>query len=81
MRRKQAVNYQWDDEPPERPSEFVPSTGYSVLSSFNTPSTLNARARRQRSSGWGLKGVLAVVIVLLGVCGYVMLKAVKLLQG
>ncbi len=78
--RRNAVRYQWEDEPPERRSEFIPSTGYSQLSSFNTPSEPRARSTRTRQrSGWGLKGVIAVVAALLGVCGYVMHEVVKLL--
>jgi hypothetical protein len=78
-----AVRYQWEDEPPERPSEFIPSTGYSLLSSgYTTPSELKARAaRRHRKAGWGLKGIIIVGIALLAVCGYVMREAVKLLGG
>ena len=79
---RHAVRYQWEDEPPERPSEFIPSTGYSLLSSgYTTPSEIKAAraARRRRKAGWGLKGIIIVGIALLAVCGYVMREAVKLL--
>jgi hypothetical protein len=77
---RHAVRYQWEDEPPERPSEFIPSTGYSMLSGPTVPSALNTRAaRHRRKTGWGLKGVIIVVLALLVACGFVMREAVKLL--
>ena len=83
MRRHIPHVYGWDEEPAdERPSEFVQSTGYSVLSGYHHPSDLNARAaRRRRGSGFGFKAVVAVFLVLLGLSGFAIHEAVKLLRG
>lgn len=56
--------FNWDIEPKdERPSEFVPSTGYSVLSGYYTVPD-SAMVRRQRRSG--VSGVLVAALVAIG---------------
>jgi hypothetical protein len=72
----------WDEEPlGERPSEFVQSTGYSVLSGYHLPSELNARAaRRRKGSGAGFTGLVIVFVVLLGASGFAMHKLIELLK-
>jgi hypothetical protein len=58
--------FDWDSEPKdERPSEFVPSTGYSALSGYYAMP--EARASRPRRGG-GLNTVLiaGAIIVALG---------------
>ena len=74
--------FAWDEEPhDERPSEFVQSTGYSVLSGYHLPSDLNARAaRRRKGSGLGFKGIVGVCLVLLGVSGFAIFEAMKFLR-
>jgi hypothetical protein len=55
----------WDAEPKdERPSEFVPSTGYSVLSGYYA--IPEARARKPQRSGGLLVLVAGAVVIGLG---------------
>lgn len=62
---KETQVFSWDHEPKdERPSEFVPSTGYSVLSGYHTlPDSAVAR-HRHRS---GVNGVLVAALVAIGI--------------
>lgn len=58
--------FSWDAEPKdERPSEFVPSTGYSALSGYYAmPDSTIERARRRSSTGSGLTVLLAGALVI-----------------
>jgi hypothetical protein len=61
---KETQVFNWDIEPKdERPSEFLPSTGYSVLSGFYTLPD-SAVPKRQRRSG--ISGVLVAALVAIG---------------
>ena len=75
--------FAWDEEPhDERPSEFVQSTGYSVLSGYHLPSDLNARAaRRRKGAGFGFKSIVITCVVLLGLSGFAIYEATKYLRG
>jgi len=75
--------YGWDEEPAdERPSEFAPSTGYSLLSGYHVPADLSARsARRRRGRSVGAVTLLVVCVVLLAVSGAAMVHLVRLLHG
>ena len=66
--RSRPHTFNWDEEPAdERPSEFMPSTGYSMLSGYHVPSEMNARvAHRRRGSGFGFKGIVFAAILILG---------------
>jgi hypothetical protein len=56
----------WESEPrDERPSEFVPSTGYSALSGYYAMPDTRAR----RSSRRGSQGPLLVLLVSAAVVG------------
>jgi len=71
----------WDEEPSdERPSEFVPSTGYSVLSGYAPMGDL-AHPTRRRESRVGLRGVLLACVLLLCASGFVLVEFVKLLKS
>jgi hypothetical protein len=74
--------YGWDEEPAdERPSEFMTSTGYSLLSAYHVPHDLSRRAARRRRGGRGFPAVVIACIVLLLVCGVAIHAFVKLLHG
>ncbi len=81
--QRQTTAFGWEHEPAdERPSEFVQSTGYSVLSGYHLPSDLNARAaRRSGGSGVGFKTVVLAIVVFLGVSGFAIHEFAKLLRG
>jgi hypothetical protein len=74
MRPKPTHVYGWDEEPAdERPSEFMSSSGYSVLSGYHTPHDLSARmSRRRKGSGLGFAGLLVALVVLLVLSAYAM---------
>jgi hypothetical protein len=67
LMRSNPHTYGWEEEPAdERPSEFMHSTGYSMLSGYHVPTDLNARvARRRRGSGFGFKGLVIAIVVFL----------------
>lgn len=73
----------WENEPKdERPSEFMPSTGYSVLSGYHTlpDSAVSARRRRQRlRAGVSTVLVASLAAIALGVAGLIGL--LQLLRG
>jgi len=73
--------YGWDEEPAdERPSEFMNSTGYSVLSGYHVPQDMTQRAaRRRQGHGMGFKAVVVACVVLLGLSGVAIHAFVKLL--
>jgi hypothetical protein len=70
MRRKQSGHssqfkdtqvYDWDAEPKdERPSEFVPSTGYSQLSGYYSTPEVTGYRRRKR----GVSVITASVVAI-----------------
>ncbi|HJV63609.1 MAG TPA: hypothetical protein VJ743_21855 [Albitalea sp.] len=72
----------WDEEPAdERPSEFMPSSGYTALSGYHVPRDLSARAARRRTGhGFGAKMALAVCVALLVASGYALSEFAKLLH-
>jgi hypothetical protein len=73
----------WDEEPvDERPSEFMASTGYSVLSGYHPlPDDNQAPRRRRAPSRFGLKTLLVCCAVLLALGAYALLKLAPLLRG
>ena len=57
--------YGWDAEPKdERPSEFIPSTGFSSLSGYYSMPPDASVYRRARRNRGGLKLVLATLFML-----------------
>ncbi len=60
--------FDWENEPVgERPSEFLPSTGYSVLSGYHAIAAPIAHRRASRSRfGFTAWIVFAVAMLLLG---------------
>lgn len=81
--RSNPHTYGWDEEPAdERPSEFMQSTGYSVLSGYHVPTELNARAARRRGgSGFGFKGVVIAVVVFLSLSTVAIHEFAKMLRS
>jgi hypothetical protein len=75
---KESQLYGWDAEPvDERPSEFMASGGYSMLSS---DPRLNEAIRRRRSAARvGLIGLIAFVAVLFLLGGYALLDLLPML--
>lgn len=72
--------YGWDAEPvDERPSEFMESTGYAMLSGY---SPMNDPLRRQRSnSRVGFKSLLLFCLVVVTIGGFALVKLGSLLRG
>jgi hypothetical protein len=73
--------YDWDAEPKdERPSEFIPSTGFSSLSGYYAmpPDASVYRRSRRRGGGVGL-WLVAALVVTLGAVG--LLGLAYLLKG
>jgi len=72
----------WDEEPAdERPSEFMQSTGYSVLSGYYVPGDLNARAaHRRRGQGLGFKTIVIAFVVFLGLSSVAIHEFGKLIR-
>lgn len=63
--------YDWDAEPKdERPSEFIPSTGFSSLSGYYAmPPDASVYRRRRTGGGPGLALLGAALVVVLGLIG------------
>lgn len=79
--RKNLHVYGWDSEPSdERPSEFMPSTGYSVLSGYSTLDYA-VRARRRKRNRFGALQLLIVVAVILGLGAYAIYRFARLMHG
>lgn len=80
--RRNTHTYGWDEEPAdERPSEFMPTTGYSALSGYHVPSDLSAHhARRRSGHGVGIKVVLFAFVVLIGLSGLAIHEIGKLMR-
>ena len=73
--------YGWDEEPvDERPSEFVPTSGYSALSGYHVPRDLSARVSRRRR-GRGLTGLVIATLVLLIASGVAIRQFAKVLSA
>jgi hypothetical protein len=72
--------YDWDLEPvDERPSEFMESTGYAILSGYHP---MNDPARRERPSrGVGIKTMLLFCVVVIALGGFALVKMAALLRG
>jgi len=77
-RFKDTQVFDWEQEPhDERPSEFVPSTGYSQLSGYYaTPDAAPRRRRRRRGIS-----ALTASLVALGFGGAALLGFLHLLRG
>jgi hypothetical protein len=77
---KQSQLYGWDNEPvDERPSEFMPSTGYATLSGYH--SALDARrTRRHRGSRAGIAAVLVFALLAIVAGGWAIVKFAPLLR-
>ena len=75
--------YGWDEEPAdERPSEFMPSSSFQLLSGYHVPEDVSARAaRRRRGEGVGLKTAIVVGLVLIGLAGLAIREFVRLHAG
>lgn len=73
--------YDWDAEPKdERPSEFIPSTGFSSLSGYYAmPPDASVYRRNRRSGGGTGVWLVAALVVALGAVG--LLGLVHLLKG
>ena len=86
MAKKDFHVFGWDDEPAdERPSEFVPSTGYGSSLSGYYHSTLDPafesrRKRRPQSSGGGWQFLL-VILGLLCLGGYLIYRFAHVHHG
>lgn len=80
--RRNTHTFGWDEEPAdERPSEFMQSTGYSVLSGYHVPRDLTARHARRRSGiGPGLKSLVVAFVVILGISGWAINEFGRLLH-
>lgn len=80
MKIKQPHIYGWDEEPvDERPSEFMSTTGYSVLSGYHP---MNDPVRSQRpKSRIGFKTLLVFCAVVLALGVYALVKLAPLLRG
>jgi hypothetical protein len=76
---KQSQIYGWDEEPAEeRPSEFMQSTGYSVLSGYH-PMNDPMRSRRAQPR-FGFKTLLVFCAVILTLGGFCLIKLAPLLH-
>jgi len=75
--------YGWDEEPAdERPSEFMPSSSFQLLSGYHVPADLSARAaRRRRGQGVGFKTVIVASLVLIVLAAVAIVEFVKLSAG
>lgn len=72
--------YDWDAEPKdERPSEFIPSTGFSSLSGYYAMPPDARVYRRRGSRGPGLALLGAALVVVLGLVG--LFGLVHLIKG
>lgn len=73
--------YDWDAEPKdERPSEFIPSTGFSSLSGYYAMPPDARVYRRNRRNGGGLTVLLVgLLVIVVGVVG--LLGLIQLLKG
>jgi hypothetical protein len=77
---KQTQIYGWDEEPAdERPSEFMQSTGYSVLSGYHPMN--DPLRRRRREPRFGFKALLAFCIVILALGVFCLVKLAPMLRG
>jgi hypothetical protein len=77
---KKTQVFDWETEPSdERPSEFVPSTGYSVLSGFHAPAPARESSRRARHGGINI--VLVVVGVIVGLGALALVGFIHLMRG
>lgn len=64
--------FDWDCEPKdERPSEFVPSTGYSALSGYYAMPDTRSRPAPRRSGGLPTLVVAGAMVVALGAAALV----------
>ena len=80
--RSNTHKFGWDEEPAdERPSEFMHTTGYAVLSGYHVPNEMNARVARRRSgSGLGFKSIVIAFVVFVGLSGFAIHEIGKLLR-
>jgi hypothetical protein len=67
---KQTPVFDWATEPKdERPSEFVPSTGYSSLSGYYAMPPSSVPVRRENRSALSSVALAAVLSLLIGAAG------------
>ena len=77
---KKSEVFGWDTEPvDERPSEFMPSTGYAMLSGYHGLEEAH-RVRRSRTRV-GVKSLLVFVVAIVGLAIFAMLKLVAMRHG
>jgi len=76
---KESQLYAWESEPvDERPSEFMPSTGYAALSGYH--SAIEPVPRARRGSRFGLIGMLAFVLLMIAAGGWAIVQFAPLLH-
>ena len=80
---KQSHIFGWEEEPvDERPSEFMASTGYSVLSGYHPIDEPLRRLRAPRPrSRFGFKTLLVSCLVILALGAYALAELAPLLRG
>ncbi|MDE2092805.1 MAG: hypothetical protein KGL99_08545 [Burkholderiales bacterium] len=80
---KQTHVFGWDEEPvDERPSEFMVSTSYSVLSGYHPiDEPLRPQLATRQRSRFGFKTLLLACVVVLALGAYALAKLAPLLRG
>jgi hypothetical protein len=80
---KKTQVFDWETEPSdERPSEFVQSTGYSVLSGFHAAPPSEASARRvHRARKGGINLLVIVGGVIVGMGALALIGFIHLMRG
>lgn len=81
--KKQTHVFGWEEEPvDERPSEFMASTGYSVLSGYHPiDEPMRAQVAPRPRSRFGFKTLLLACVVVLALGAYALAKLAPLLRG
>lgn len=78
---KKTQVFDWETEPAdERPSEFVQSTGYSVLSGFHAAPPTRPSTRKRSSSG-GINMLLVAAGVVIGLGALALVGFIHYLRG
>ena len=77
---KESQLYGWETEPvDERPSEFMPSTGYATLSGYHSAIGAHRPAKRA-GSRFGLVSVLVFVLAVVTAGGWAIVNLAPLLH-